>query len=75
VEQVLCISRVSISLPHLCTLQHCAAGLLLAALWAGDISPQQWAAALPAAMAPPQHGAQQHGSQQQMRAVSHLQPP
>jgi len=29
----------------------------------------------PAAMAPLQHGAQQHGAQQQMRAVSRLQPP
>jgi len=28
-------------------LQHHAAGLLLGALWAGDISPQQWAAAPP----------------------------
>jgi len=47
-------------------LQQRAAGLLLGAPRAGDIDRQQRA---------PQHGAQQHGGQQQMRAVSRLQPP
>jgi len=46
-----------------CAQQH-AAGLLLDAPRARDIDRQ-----------PPQHGAQQHGGRQQMRAVSHLQPP
>jgi len=45
-------------------LQQRAAGLLLGAPKAGDIDRQRQAA-----------GAQQHGAQQQMRAMSRLQPP